>query len=369
MQTHWHGAFLDGRTARRSAVTVHPSQDGLVITTEKGETQRWAYAEIRQTQGRYAGEQIRLERGGDVAEALLIDDASFLSALHRLVPDRVTHFHNPARRSILVRLTVAAGLLSIGLIGWLYVWGVPALITVATPYVPVAWEEKLGAAAVNHLIPAEERCTAPEHEAVIRRIVTRLSAPVSPQPYTFRVHIADSPDVNALAAPGGHIVLFRGLLRQMRTPEELAGVLAHEMQHVLLRHGTRALLQSFATGLLLAFITSGDPSGAVALGLEGAHILNLLRHSRHQEAEADRTGMDMLRAAQIDPEGMIAFFESIRQHEHEQPGLLHYFSTHPDTAGRMSALRDRAAQSSVQPVAVVPDYDWRKMQTVCRSGE
>ena len=79
--------------------------------------------------------------------------------------------------------------------------------------------------------------------------------------------------------------------------------------------------------------------------------------------------MDMLRAAQIDPEGMIAFFESIRQHEHERPGLLHYFSTHPDTAGRMSALRDRAARASVQPVAVVPDYDWRKMQTVCRSGE
>lgn len=369
MQTHWHGVHLDGRTARRSAVTVHPSQDGLVITPETGETRRWAYAEIRQIQGRYAGEQIRIERRDDVTEALLIDDASFLSALHRLVPDRVTHFHNPARRPTLARLTVAAGLLSVGLIGWLYVWGVPALITVTTPYVPVAWEEKIGAAAVDYLIPAEERCTAPEHAAVIRRIVARLAASVSPQPYTFRVHIADSPDVNALAAPGGHIVLFRGLLQRMRTPEELAGVLAHEMQHVLLRHGTRALLQSFSTGLLLAFITSGDPSGVAALGLEGAHILNLLRHSRHQEAEADRAGMDMLRAAQIDPKGMIAFFESIRQHEHEQPGLLHYFSTHPDTAGRLSALRDRAMRASAQPVAVVPDYDWRRMRTVCTSGE
>lgn len=369
MQTHWHGIYLDGRTARRSTVRVHPSQDGLVITAENGDIRRWEYAEVRQTQGRYAGEQIRVERRGDAAEALLIDDASFLSALHRLVPDRATHFHDPARRSTLVRLTVAAGILSIGLTGWLYVWGVPALITVAAPYVPVAWEEGLGAAAVDYLIPAEERCAAPEHEAVIRRIIARLTAPVSPQPYTFRVHIADSPDVNALAAPGGHIVLFRGLLRRMRTPEELAGVLAHEMQHVLLQHGTRALLEYFSTGLLLALVTSGDPSGVAALGLEGAHILNLLRHSRQQEGEADRAGMDMLWAARIDTGGMIAFFESIQQQEHEHPGLLQYFSTHPDTAGRITALRDRAARTSHQPTAVVPDYDWRRMQTVCRSGE
>lgn len=133
----------------------------------------------------------------------------------------------------------------------MYVRGIPALTAALAPLVPVAWKERLGAAVVKHLMPAQRYCDAPEQLTAVRQIIARLAASAAPQPYTFRVHIADSPMVNALAAPGGHIVLFNGILHQTRTPEELAGVLAHEMQHVLQRHSTRTPLHYFSTGLLI----------------------------------------------------------------------------------------------------------------------
>ena len=80
-------------------------------------------------------------------------------------------------------------------------------------------------------------------------IVARLAA-ATPTPRTIRAFVVDRKQVNAFAAPGGHVVLFRGLIEQAGNPEEVAGVLAHEIQHVAQRHATRALEAS--TGLLLA---------------------------------------------------------------------------------------------------------------------
>src|SRR5437899_1914268 len=82
----------------------------------------------------------------------------------------------------------------------------------------------------------------------IGAIVKRLMEPQPISPYTVRVTVVDDGTVNAFAVPGGQVVLLRGLVERTRTPEELAGVLAHELQHVLQRHTTRLLLQHAATG-------------------------------------------------------------------------------------------------------------------------
>src|SRR3990172_9285847 len=109
-----------------------------------------------------------------------------------------------------------------------------------------------------------------------------------------------------MAVPGGHIVVFRGLLKRARIPEEFAGVLAHEVQHVLQRHVMRALLQHASTGLLVVALT-GDVSGAMAYGLEAALTLGTLQYSRVAEEEADREGIRMLLAARGEPGGVVTF--------------------------------------------------------------
>jgi predicted Zn-dependent protease len=364
MQFEWKGFYLDGVTAARQQASIRLLPDGLEVTTERGATSRWPYHEIRQTQGFYTGEQIRLERGGPLSEALLITDPAILTDLHRFVPGLQRRFHNPARRAMRIRFTIYAAIAAVGGSIALYVWGIPALVTVATPLIPVSWEEQMGNGVVQQLAPVERQCRDPSLTTAIEKIETMLIASRPEQPYKFRIMVVNNPVINAFAAPGGYIVVFRGLLERTQTAEELAGVLAHETQHVLHRHVTQALLQRASTGLLIAAMT-GDASGAMAYGLKSAGTLGQLRYSRLIEEEADRDGMRMLIAAKIDSRGMIAFFEMLEKEEHTTPAFLTYLSTHPATGDRIEKLRALAGIAPNNPVKLLPNDEWSVIRKRC----
>jgi predicted Zn-dependent protease len=198
----------------------------------------------------------------------------------------------------------------------------------------------------------------------IQEIVAVLASTVTTSPYTFHVVVLDTPSINALAAPGGYVVVFRGLLERTETAEELAGVLAHEFQHVLRRHATRALLRHASTGILLAAL-SGDASGAMTYGLEGARVLAELRYSRQDEEEADREGYRMLTAAGVDPAGMIRFFETLQKAPGGAPALPSYLSTHPSTEGRIERLHSLGAPPRPAAGRLLPGLDWRDVRAIC----
>jgi predicted Zn-dependent protease len=170
--------------------------------------------------------------------------------------------------------------------------------------------------------------------------------------------------VNALAVPGGYVVVFRGLLERTVTPEEMAGVMAHELQHVLHRHATRAVIQDASTGLLLMALT-GDVTGPLAYGLQTARTLGDLRYSRRAEEEADTDGMKMMLAARLDPAGMITFFERIRKEEGAAPRALTYLSTHPLAADRLQRLKAMAAAWTGTPEPLLPGDRWADVAKRC----
>jgi predicted Zn-dependent protease len=230
----------------------------------------------------------------------------------------------------------------------------------------VSWEERLGQAAVDQLTASRRRCVDPEREAAIGAIVKRLLDPVPRVPYTFRVTVLDDRTVNAFAVPGGQVVLLRGLVERLRTPEELAGVLAHEIQHVLQRHATRLLLQHASTGLLLVAV-SGDMTAVMAYGIESARVLGTLSYSRQLESEADVEGLRMLLAADVDPRGMIAFFETLRAGERGQPSSARYLDSHPLAAERVESLKRLAASVSHRSRPLLPDRDWNDVRRICGS--
>ena len=366
MQTDWEGYYLDGRTAGRKRVSIQLMRLGLHVTTERGETLWWPYEEIRQTQGFYSGEQVRLERGGEFAEALLISDTAFLSHLHQMAPEVATQFHDPAIRRMRPRLVLAAALASIGIVALLYFWGIPTLAAFAASRVPVSWEEHLGQTVIEHLAPPDMRCTDPTRTRAIDEIIKLLMTPLPTSPYTIRVIVVDDSIVNAFAAPGGYIVLLRGLIERTRSAEELAGVLAHELQHIFQRHSTRALIQHVSTGLLLAALT-GDTSKTTAYGLESARLLGILRYSRRNEEEADAEGMRMIIEAGIDPKGMIGFFEVLGESGTETPSILNYLSTHPSTEDRVQRLKSLAGGSRPKTVKLLQDYEWNDIKKICET--
>ena len=364
MRTDWKGSYLDGRTAARQPATIRLMREGLEITTEAAGTRFWPYRELRQTQGSYAGEEVRLERGGELPEALLLPDAAFLESLHEAAPHVGLRFHDPRRRSARLRWTIVAAGGVLAATVAMYLWGIPLLAALVTPHVPVAWEDTLGRSAVAYLAPPERRCGDPALGTAMDAIAGRLLAAGPPSPYTMRIYVVDGPVMNALAAPGGHVVILRGLLERTATPDELAGVMAHELQHILLRHTTRAVIQDVGTGLLLVALT-GDVTGPLAYGLQAARALGELRYSRRHEEEADREGMKMLLAARVDPAAMIAFFAKVQKEEGNQPRALTYLSSHPMPAERIARLKAMAAASTGPPEPVLPTTDWPALVKRC----
>lgn len=362
MRAEWTGHYLDGRSAARQAATVRITPGGLeILLADTGTRVWWPYAGLRQTQGFYAGEPVRLERGG---EALQVADVAFLVALRAQAPATRRRLHDPARRRFRVHLVLVAAVVTVVAAAALYQWGLPALARVAAARVPVSWEERLGRAVMDQLAPAARRCVDPERQRRLDAIVATLLRPRPDQPYTFRIAVLDTPTVNAFAAPGGHIVVYRGLLERTGSAEELAGVLAHEVQHVLHRHATQAIFRQASAGLLMAALV-GDVSGLMAFGLEGARALADLGHSRTAEDEADRDGMRMLQAAALDSAGMIAFYEGMQTQAADAPGVMRYLSTHPAVGDRVARLRALKGKAAEAPVKLLPAYDWSDIRRIC----
>jgi beta-barrel assembly-enhancing protease len=330
---HYHGQYLDGKTAARKPVDVHLSGTGLTVKTGGGDI-FWPYSEIRQPESFGDSGPVRLERGGYISEVLLVDDPEFIVSLRAFAPSSTRHIKKPPTRSSRLGLTVFAAVAVLVLVAAGYLWGVPLLADTLTPFVPAAWEKALGESAFNTLVPEKIRVQDPEMNAAMGKIVSSLTAGRDTGPYRIEVAIARNPAVNAIALPGGKIIVFMGLIEKTATPEELAGVLAHEVQHILRRHSTKRIIEDSSTSLIIAAL-SGDVTGAMVYGAKGAHTIALLRYSRQDEDEADVEGTKMLIAAGIDPEAMARFLERLKK----RGNLPEFLSTHPDLEERIKRIR------------------------------
>jgi Zn-dependent protease with chaperone function len=171
--------------------------------------------------------------------------------------------------------------------------------------------------------------------------------------YRYRFHVAKNDAINAFAVPGGIIVVHTGLIEATRRPEELAGVLAHEVQHIELRHSLRALIKDLGLRGLWVLLT-----GDLGSGIAGQAALELtsLSFSRSAEAEADAKGLELLVERGIDPSGMADFFVIMaRQQSAATPPP--FLSTHPASEDRERRLRERVERlgsREFEPLEMAP---------------
>ena len=157
--------------------------------------------------------------------------------------------------------------------------------------------------------------------------------------YTFK--IVNSPEINAFALPGGFVYVNRGLIEAAETQDELAGVLAHEIGHVVARHGAdqamRAGLVQTGLGALGGLLGRGASSTIGKTAAEMVATGVFMKFSRQAEREADRLGARMLYDASLQPRGMVSFFEKLSSLQKSQPNaVLKFFSSHPSPAERSS---------------------------------
>jgi Zn-dependent protease with chaperone function len=221
----------------------------------------------------------------------------------------------------------------------------------AAGHVSPAQEQQLGDLAFAQMRPTLKLIESGLAPAMVREIGARLTAGSK---YRYQWFVVDSPEVNAFAMPGGYVVVYSGLIEAADSAEEVAGVLAHEVQHVELRHSLRNLIHGLGWRAVLA-LAMGDVSGGVWVGL--ADQLGSLRYGRDLERQADLEGLRALRRAGIGPDGMVSFFAKLA--DKEGPGVV-WLSSHPETTERMDALRQAIAGQGAYAWKPLP-YDLRAL--------
>lgn len=246
-------------------------------------------------------------------------------------------------------------------VGYLIYLGISAAGSYAVDFavdnIPVSAEQELGKVAAADVLSKNRICSAPGINRALTAVGERLLSSVDSPPYDFHFYVTDSPDVNAFALPGGYVFVNLGLLSEASGPDEVAGVMAHEIQHALLRHGLRNVLTRAGLGLTVGLLF-GDAGGLGGLVAGGAGELAALSFSRTQEEEADSGGLTLLYKSGFDPQGLPSFFEKLQDKEKEigvtMPSFL---STHPETMERIRKLNNRIRAEGPGEVRKL-ELDW-----------
>ncbi len=211
------------------------------------------------------------------------------------------------------------------------------LVDIVLLFVSAETEARLFASWVpEDLVTVEENDARQEDLAAL---LERLAARWPDSPYTYRLEVSQSDAANAMAFPGGLIVVTSGLIDRAETENELAFVLGHELGHFRNRDHIRMLGRGVALGIVLGALISGD--GGANLGLTVAD-LTALGFSREQEADADEFGLSLVQEEYGHVGGSWRFFERLLDEGDAPSRFLAYLNTHPATERRIEAIRDYA---------------------------
>ena len=316
-QVKWY----DGQSALRHTGTAQLTRDGA-IALETAEGRRDVVE---------AGDIVFVESRGDETIYSVRDNADFRLIFTDPVPPIIAA-KLPEKRQYggwVDKLGLAKASAIFAAVSVVIAAGVLTAPEWLGPRIPPSWERQFGDAMIGDL--GNRICSTPESDAALAKML----AAVDPAEQKVRAGIANMDMVNAVALPGGQVLLFDGLLQDAETPEEVAGVLAHEVGHVRERHVMTAVLRQFGLSILLSGADSGLLNNAAGIAAMG--------YSRDAEREADAYARARLDEAQVSPLGSAAFFERMEERyggDEDRPALIGWAASHPASGERADAFRD-----------------------------
>ena len=204
------------------------------------------------------------------------------------------------------------------------------------------------AAEVREQLPvSRDRQATAYVERIGARLVAALPARLRQPQFRYTFQVVDRKEINAFALPGGPIFVHRGMLEAARNDGEVAGVIAHEISHVVLRHGTAQATKAqpfqigaFA-GQLIGSLLGGKTGAVIAQGSQIGLGTYFLKYSREYEREADLLGVQIMARAGYDPRHMANMFQTIERRSGS--GGPEWMSDHPSPANRYAAINREAA--------------------------
>jgi len=229
--------------------------------------------------------------------------------------------------------------------------------------ISVAEERQLGDRFAVEIEKKSVVLPDPELQAYIGRVGRRLLTGVRSVdfPYTFKVVKDDS--VNAFAIPGGHTYVHTGLIKLADSEDELAAVMAHEINHVVARHGTRQMTQQYGYALVLQLVLGDNPNQLAQLAASLFGKAGTMSYSRGMETQADVLAVETLYKAGYSTQAMVTFFRKMDTQGSASPSqVARFFSSHPLTADRIQRVSDEIAKFPSKPTSSTDMTTFRQMK-------
>ena len=362
----YQGYYTDGKSSARVEVWIQPVGEGLRLLSTGGDPlEDWPYQGLRLLEEAYPGRPVRLRHRNRGEATLTLETPELLDALEKRTRRRL-------RGHWLFRPTGAAvGLWMVLLVGILIGvgWGLPRLVAPLSQLIPASWEKPLGEKVAGMISMGQPFCTGETDRAIqgqtaLDKLTERLLEAGLHDgrelPYPVRVRVSPLAVVNAFAAPGGEVVLMEGLIAKAESPEEVAGVLAHELAHSLERHPLQGLVRSMGLRLVFALLL-GDSTALDTLAGQIGEAAVLFSYTRADELEADRIGMELLNRANIRGDGLLVFFQRMRKAEGDEGGLPALLSTHPVHEERIAVIRANARGTG----PALSSEEWEALRNIC----
>jgi len=350
--TEHTAVFFDGRSNRKRTVRLRFA-DGLDILEPGIILDRWPFDQVRRADGLPQTLRLRCATARPLARLEVTDAATqgFIAAYCRSL-DVGGGAAAQARRIVGWSFAAISSILLLAL------FGVPLAADRLAPVVPFAMEQRIGAAVDDQVraIYEGKTCTGAEGQAAFTKLVDRLKTAGGLE-FPLVAHVLSSKTPNAYALPGGRIYMLEGLLKKAKTPDEVAGVLAHELGHVQHRDGLRRIIQTGGTSFLVGLLF-GDVTGASAVLFVGRSLLDA-SYSRDQESDADAFAAEVMRKLGRSPKPMGELLMRMSGSS-ETMDLL---ASHPMSKDRLAAM------SKVAPAFDGPELlsaaEWQALKSIC----
>lgn len=341
--------FYDGSSNRKHRVELRPSEkleiveDGVVLDA-------WPFDDLRRVDGDMA---LRLTSVSAAALARLeIADAATAAQLKALLP-RLGELEEKRQTGRIVGWSLAAA----ASIVLMVLYGLPFAAERLTPLVPLSFEQRLGEAVDQQFLglTGAKSCANANGRAALAKMTGKLNTGAA----TIPAEVLSLDLVNAVALPGGKIYLFKGMLDKAESPDEIAGILAHEMGHAHHRHGLRALIETGSTSFLLGLLL-GDITGSGAVIFAAQSLLDA-SHSREAETAADDFAVASMSRIGRSAVPMGKFLQRLTG---DQTATI--LDTHPISSERLARIAQ--SDTGTRGPDILTKEEWRALQRICAAN-
>jgi len=327
-------AYYNGSSAIPTNVHISMYGDALSIVDLESEEPKEIY--FPYTECRYVKleEQafVYLQPSYTSYLVLPVQHPQYLELLSKISSKQTSWFQKLYKKNgaalFLAFLIAAAAMLFIG-----YKTVPPLLVR----FIPVREEIKWGNQFYESILSDKEIDSSATE--LVKKITEHYS--MSNQ-YPIKIAVVEDTTVNAFAMPGGHIVIYSGIISTMKHPDELFALLGHEATHVNQRHSLQMMLTNLTSSYLLSILTS-DFNGLGSTLIGNAELLRELGYSRNLEAEADWKGQEIMIQNKVNPAGMTQLMEAL-QAAYSDNGNWSFLRSHPVTKDRISESKKFSQQ-------------------------